>query len=196
MDFEKSKTRENLMRAFAGESQARNRYTFAAEQAREQKLEVVARVFEFTANQELAHAKVFYDALQPSVCHNLTVDGNYPIDLYPDLLGHLRAANHNELQEWEHDYAGFAKIAAEEGFDLISKTFEMIAGIEKTHADRFQRFATLMEQDQLFSSSQEETWMCLNCGQIIHATMAPAQCPVCKHGQDYFIRLPMAPFAG
>lgn len=196
MDFEKSKTRENLMRAFAGESQARNRYTFAAEQAREQKLEVVARVFEFTANQELAHAKVFYDALQPSVSRNLTVDGNYPIDLYPDLLGHLRAANHNELQEWEHDYAGFAKIAAEEGFDLISKTFEMVAGIEKTHADRFQRFATLMEQDQLFSSSQEETWMCLNCGQIIHSTTAPAQCPVCKHGQDFFIRLPMAPFAG
>ena len=196
MDFEKSKTRENLMRAFAGESQARNRYTFAAEQAREQKLEVVARVFEFTANQELAHAKVFYDALQPSVSRNLTVDGNYPVDLYPDLLGHLRAANHNELQEWEHDYAGFAKIAAEEGFDLISKTFEMVAGIEKTHADRFQRFATLMEQDQLFSSPQEETWMCLNCGQIIHSTTAPAQCPVCKHGQDFFIRLPMAPFAG
>lgn len=196
MDFEKSKTRENLMRAFAGESQARNRYTFAAEQAREQKLEVVARVFEFTANQELAHAKVFYDALQPSVSRNLTVDGNYPVDLYPDLLGHLRAANHNELQEWEHDYAGFAKIAAEEGFDLISKTFEMVAGIEKTHADRFQRFATLMEQDQLFSSPQEETWMCHNCGQIIHSTTAPAQCPVCKHGQDFFIRLPMAPFAG
>ena len=196
MDLEKSKTRENLMRAFAGESQARNRYTFAAEQAREQKLEVVARVFEFTADQELAHAKVFYDALQPSVSRNLTVDGNYPIDLYPDLLGHLRAANHNEYQEWEHDYAGFAKIAAEEGFDLISKTFEMIAGIEKTHADRFERFAALMERDQLFSSPQEETWMCLNCGQIVHSTTAPAQCPVCRHGQDFFIRLPMAPFVG
>ena len=196
MDLEKSKTRENLMRAFAGESQARNRYTFAAEQAREQKLEVVARVFEFTADQELAHAKVFYDALQPSVSRNLTVDGNYPIDLYPDLLGHLRAANHNELQEWEHDYAGFAKIAAEEGFDLISKTFVMIAGIEKTHADRFERFAALMERDQLFSSPQEETWMCLNCGQIVHSTTAPAQCPVCRHGQDFFIRLPMAPFVG
>ena len=196
MDLEKSKTRENLMRAFAGESQARNRYTFAAEQAREQKLEVVARVFEFTADQELAHAKVFYDALQPSVSRNLTVDGNYPIDLYPDLLGHLRAANHNELQEWEHDYAGFAKIAAEEGFDLISKTFEMIAGIEKTHADRFERFAALMERDQLFASPQEEMWMCLNCGQIVHSTTAPAQCPVCRHGQDFFIRLPMAPFVG
>ena len=87
-------------------------------------------------------------------------------------MGAVSYTHLNELQEWEHDYAGFAKIAAEEGFDLISKTFEMIAGIEKTHADRFQRFATLMEQDQLFSSSQEETWMCLNCGQIIHATMA------------------------
>lgn len=196
MDFEKSKTRENLMRAFAGESQARNRYTFAAEQAREQKLEVVARVFEFTANQELAHAKVFYDALEPSVSRNLTVDGNYPIDLYPDLLGHLKAARHNELQEWEHDYAGFAGIAAEEGFSLIGKTFEMIAGIEKTHADRFERFAELMEREQLFASEGEETWMCLNCGQIIHSTMAPAQCPVCRHGQDFFIRLPMAPFVG
>ena len=194
MDFEKSKTRENLMRAFAGESQARNRYTFAAEQAREQKLEVVARVFEFTANQELAHAKVFYDALQPSVCSNLTVDGNYPIDLYPDLLGHLRAANHNELQEWEHDYAGFAKIAAEEGFDLISKTFEMIAAVEKTHGDRFGRFADLVENDGLFRSEAGVKWMCLNCGQIIDSTLAPATCPICKHPQGFFIRLGMAPF--
>ncbi len=196
MDFEKSKTRENLMRAFAGESQARNRYTFAASAARKQKLEVVARVFEFTADQERAHAKVFYDALEPSVSRNITVDGNYPIDLGSDVLALLRAANHNELQEWEHDYAGFAKVAGEEGFELIAKTFDMIAAIEKTHADRFQTFATLMEQDRLFSSGgKEETWMCLNCGMIVHSTMAPGSCPVCKHGQDFFIRLPMAPFA-
>jgi rubrerythrin len=196
MDFEQSKTRENLMRAFAGESQARNRYTFAAQFARQKQLEVVARVFEFTADQEKAHAKVFYDALEPSTCRNITVDGNYPIDIYPGVMGYLKAANHNELQEWEHDYAGFAKVADEEGFELISKTFEMIAGIEKTHADRFQTFAQLMERDQLFSSDQEEVWMCLNCGQIIHSTMAPAQCPVCKHGQDFYIRLSMAPFVG
>jgi rubrerythrin len=196
MDFEKSKTRENLMRAFAGESQARNRYTFAAQFARQKQLEVVARVFEFTADQEKAHAKVFYDALEPSACRNITVDGNYPIDIYPGVMGYLKAANHNELQEWEHDYAGFAKVAEEEGFELISKTFEMIAGIEKTHADRFQTFVQLMERDQLFSSDQEEVWMCLNCGQIIHSTMAPAQCPVCKHGQDFYIRLSMAPFVG
>ncbi len=194
MDFEKSKTRENLMRAFAGESQARNRYTFAAAQARKQKLEVVARVFEFTADQERAHAQVFYDELAPSVSRNVAVDGNYPIDLGTDVLALLRAARHNELQEWEHDYAGFARTAEEEGFALIGKLFEEIAGIEKTHADRFQTFAQLMEQNRLFSSEKEETWMCLNCGMIIHATTAPARCPVCKHGQDYFIRLPMAPF--
>jgi rubrerythrin len=196
MDFEQSKTRENLMRAFAGESQARNRYTFAAQVARQKNLEVVARVFEFTADQEKAHAKVFYDALEPSDCRNVTVEGNYPIDIYPGLMGYLKAANHNELQEWEHDYAEFAQVADQEGFQLISKTFEMIAGIEKTHADRFQTFAQLMEEDKLFSSDQEEVWMCLNCGQIIHSTMAPAQCPVCKHGQDFYIRLSMAPFVG
>ena len=194
--FEKSETHRNLLRAFAGESQARNRYTFAAGLAKKQNLQVIEQVFLFTADQERAHAKVFYNYLQSLSGQNIAIDGAYPIDLYPTTLEHLRAAQHNEYQEWEHDYAGFAKIAMEEGFAEIGKTFEMIAGIEKTHADRFQRFATLMEQDQLFSSSQEETWMCLNCGQIIHATMAPAQCPVCKHGQDYFIRLPMAPFAG
>ncbi len=195
MDFEKSKTRENLMRAFAGESQARNRYTFAAGQARKEKLEVVARVFEFTADQERAHAKVFYDELAPTANCNITVDGNYPVDIWPDTLGHLKAANHNELQEWRHDYAGFAQVAKEEGFERIGKLFEMIAGVEKTHADRFEAFAKLLEEDKLFSDSQEVAWMCLNCGQIIHSTNAPAQCPVCKHGQDFFIRLPMAPFA-
>ena len=196
MDFEKSRTRENLMRAFAGESQARNRYTFAAQQARAQQLEVVARVFEFTASQELAHAKVFYDALQPLAGQSITVDGSYPVDQPPDVLGLLRAAEHNELQEWQHDYAGFAQVAQEEGFQVIGKTFEMIAGIEQTHAQRFARFAQLLEAGQLFSAPGEETWMCLNCGQIVHATMAPAQCPVCRHGQDFFIRLPMAPYVG
>jgi len=195
MDFEKSRTRENLMRAFAGESQARNRYTFAAAQARKENLEVVARVFEFTASQEQAHAKVYYDALEPAARQNITVDGSYPVDICPSTLELLKSANHNELQEWEHDYAGFAKVAGEEGFELIAKTFEMIAGIEKTHAGRFETFAKLIEQDQLFSSGKEETWMCLNCGMIIHSTTAPALCPVCRHGQDFFIRLPMAPFA-
>lgn len=194
MEFDMSCTQENLMRAFAGESQARNRYTFAAGVARKQGLEVIARVFEFTAAQELAHAKVFYQYLEPSLCRNLTVNGNYPIDIYPDVLGHLKAAAHNERQEWEQDYTEFAREAEEEGFAVISKAFEMIAGIEKTHAERFERFAELVEEERLFTSGKEEAWMCLNCGQIIHSTVAPAECYVCRHGQGFFVRLSMAPF--
>lgn len=197
MDFMESRTRENLMRAFAGESQARNRYTFAASAARKEKLEVVARVFEFTADQERAHAKVFYDLLLPSAGANITIDGNYPIDLSDKTVDLLKAARHNEYQEFEHDYAAFAQIAHDEGFDLIGGQFELIAQIEKTHGDRFGLFAGLLEQGALFGREDQETlWMCLNCGEIIRASLAPQACPVCRHGQDYFIRLDMAPFTG
>lgn len=98
VDFQHSKTRENLMRAFAGESQARNRYTMAAGISRKGNLEVVARVFEFTAEQERAHAKVFYDFLQNCSGQNIQIDGTYPVDIFPDALQHLRAAQHNEYQ--------------------------------------------------------------------------------------------------
>ena len=197
VEFMESRTRENLMRSFAGESQARNRYTFAASAARKEKLEVVARVFEFTADQERAHAKVFYDLLLPSAGANIAIDGNYPIDLSDKTLDLLKAAQHNEYQEFEHDYAAFAETAHKEGFDLIGGQFELIAQIEKTHGDRFGLFAGLLEQRALFGREDQETlWMCLNCGEIIRASLAPQACPVCRHGQDYFIRLDMAPFTG
>ena len=195
VDFMESKTRENLMRAFAGESQARNRYTFAASAARQEKLEVVARVFEFTASQEQAHAKVFYDLLSPGAGKNIAIDGNYPVDISDKTLDLLRAAQHNEYEEHEHDYAAFAEIAHREGFDLIGGQFELIAQIEKTHGDRFGRFADLLEQGKLFGQDGQQTvWMCLNCGEIITASLAPQVCPVCRHGQDYFIRLDLAPY--
>lgn len=193
-DFLKSRTKENLMRAFAGESQARNRYGFAAGQARREGLEAVARMFEFTAEQERAHAKVFYDFLKPAAGEQITVDGTYPADHFETTLGHLRAAQHNEYQEWEHDYALFSKIAYEEGFEVIGKSFSMIAGVEKTHGDRFGRFADYLENGTLFLNTGETAWMCLNCGQIIHASAAPGECPVCRHGQGYFVRLEMAPY--
>ncbi len=196
VDFMKSKTRENLMRSFAGESQARNRYTIAASAARKEKLEVVARVFEFTADQEKAHAKVFYDLLLPSAGQNIAIDGNYPIDLSDKTVDLLKAARHNEYEEFEHDYAAFAEIAHREGFDLIGGQFELIAKIEKTHGDRFGQFADWLEQGRLFGGDNNQTvWMCLNCGEIITASMAPQVCPVCRHGQDYFIRLDLAPYA-
>ena len=195
VDFMKSKTRENLMRSFAGESQARNRYTMAASAARKEKLEVVARVFEFTADQERAHAKVFYDLLLPSAGKNIAIDGNYPIDLSDKTVDLLKAARHNEYQEFEHDYAEFAKTAHSEGFDLIGGQLELIAQIEKTHGDRFGLFADLLEQGKLFGEDNHQTvWMCLNCGEIVTSSLAPQTCPVCRHGQDFFIRLDMAPY--
>lgn len=195
VDFMQSKTRENLMRSFAGESQARNRYTIAASAARKEKLEVVARVFEFTADQERAHAKVFYDLLLPSAGKNIAIDGNYPIDLSDKTVDLLKAAQHNEYEEFEHDYAAFAEIAHREGFDLIGGQFELIAQIEKTHGDRFGLFADLLEQGKLFGEDNSQTvWMCLNCGEIVTSSLAPQTCPVCRHGQDFFIRLDMAPY--
>ena len=195
LDFMDSRTRENLMRAFAGESQARNRYTMAASAARKEKLEAVARVFEFTADQERAHAKVFYDLLLPSAGQNIAIDGNYPIDLSDKTLDLLKAARHNEYEEFEHDYAAFAEIAHREGFDLIGGQFELIAQIEKTHGDRFGLLAELLEKGTLFGEdNHQEVWMCLNCGEIITASLAPQVCPVCRHGQGYYVRLDMAPY--
>lgn len=194
VSFETSETRLNLMRAFAGESQARNRYTYAAGLAKRKNLEVLQQVFLFTADQEKAHGKVFYDLLLPVAGETLKVDGGYPVDLYGDILDNLKAAQHNEEEEHDTVYSTFSRIAAQEGFDSIAHTFSMIAGVEKTHAQRFEYFAQLVAEDKLFVSEVETGWMCLNCGQIIHSTVAPALCPVCKHGQGFFIRLELAPY--
>ena len=192
--FEQSQTRVNLMRAFAGESQARNRYTFAAGLAKRKNLEVLQGVFLFTAGQEEQHAKLFYHQMEKLSGTTVQIDGTYPVDIFPDILEHLRAAQHNEYQEYEHDYARFAQVAKEEGFAEISHLFSGIAAIEQTHGDRFGRFADLMEAGKLFVSEVECKWMCLNCGQIVTSTMAPAVCPICKHPQGFFVRWEMAPY--
>ena len=193
-DFAQSETRLNLMRAFAGESQARNRYTFAAGLARRKNLYGLESVFTFTADQGMIArcSTTCWSRCPVRTFRNGRV--TYPIGFVPDILDHLRSAQHNEYQEWDHDYAGFSRTAQEEGFPEIAHIFSMIAGIEKTHGDRFGKFAELLEQDKLFVSDVQVKWMCLNCGQIIDATMAPAVCPVCKHPQGYFIRWEMAPF--
>ena len=192
--FEQSQTRVNLMRAFAGESQARNRYTFAAGLAKRKNLEVLQGVFLFTAGQEEQHAKLFYHQMEKLSGTTVQIDGTYPVDIFPDILEHLRAAQHNEYQEYEHDYAQFAQVAKEGGFAEISHLFSGIAAIEQTHGDRFGRFADLMEAGKLFVSEVECKWMCLNCGHIVTSTMAPAVCPICKHPQGFFVRWEMAPY--
>lgn len=194
--FEKSETRLNLMRAFAGESQARNRYTYAASLAKKKGLEVIEQVFLFTAQQEKAHGKIFYDALEPLKGQTLHVDGGYPVDLSGDMLETLKAAQHNEEEEHGVVYPSFAQIAKQEGFEALSHAFTQIGNIEKSHALRFGYFAKLLEENKLFVSEVETGWMCLNCGHILHSTFAPAMCPVCKHGQGFFVRVELAPWTG
>ena len=140
IDFQHSETRENLMRAFAGESQARNRYTFAAAEAKRQKLPVLERLFIFTANQEKEHAEIFYNHLKPLAGTTIEIDGGYPIDLYPTMEEILKAAQHNEYEENDPIYKAFGDKAAEEGFPAIASSFYGIAAIEKIHGDRFGTF--------------------------------------------------------
>lgn len=192
--FKESQTKDNLMRAFAGESQARNRYIFAASQAKKKGLHVVAGVFTFTADQEKEHAEIYYNLLSELSGTNIRVDGNYPVDIFDDVSQLLRAAQHNEYEEYNHEYANFAKIAREEGFVKAAAAFHMIAAIEKTHGDRFGRYAEMLEQNKLFAAEAETKWMCLNCGHVHTGTQAPGVCPVCDHKQGYFIRLDAAPF--
>lgn len=193
--FTESETRLNLMRAFAGESQARNRYTFAASLAKKKGLEVLEKVFLFTADQERAHGKIFYEFLEPVKGQTIQVDGGYPVDLSDDLLDVLNAARHNEEEESGVVYPAFAKTATQEGFEAIARSFTMIAKIEQWHARRFARFARLLEENNLFVSEVETGWMCLNCGHVFHSTWAPGMCPVCKHGQGFFVRVELAPWS-
>ncbi len=192
--FDQSVTHLNLMRAFAGESQARNRYTFAAEQADAQGLRVIGDTFRFTAGQEKEHAEIFLKLLSELNRQNITVDGAYPVNLDLNALDQLRAARHNENEEGESVYPAFAAKAREEGFSLIGDIFAQIAAIERTHAQRFGRFANALSANALFSAPQPVAWLCLNCGHIHFGASAPAVCPVCQHEQGFFIRESLVPF--
>ena len=194
VDFKNSETKVNLMKAFAGESQARNRYTIAAQEAREKKYYAIGEVFLFTADQERAHAKRFYDLLKNLNGETIDIEGSYPVDYDDSITGLLRAAQHNEMEEADDVYMAFGEKAKEEGFPQIAASFELIAEIEKYHGDRFGKLAKLMEKKELFICQVEVGWMCLNCGYIAHGTIAPQQCPVCQKEQGYFIRLGLAPF--
>ena len=194
VNLAESQTALNLMRAFAGESQARNRYTFAAQQAKAENLPVIEMVFKFTADQEKEHAEVFYDFLKDMTGKTIQIDGSYPVNIYGKTLDYLRSAQHNEFEEFDPVYPDFGKIAAEEGFKQIGIKFNEIAKIEKVHGDRFGMLADWLEQGKLFVSDVEEEWMCLNCGYIHKSSEAPKSCPVCNHPQGYFIRLALAPY--
>lgn len=192
--FQSSQTCINLMRAFAGESQARNRYTFAAGQAKQQQLHVIEAVFKFTADQEKEHAALFYGELASLSGETIAIDGTYPVNGSKELLTLLQDARHNEFEEHDPVYPGFAKIAAEEGYQKVANLFSMIAKIERTHGERFGMFADMLEQNRLFAEEKPTRWLCLNCGHIHEGTEAPRVCPVCAHAQGYFVRQTLAPY--
>lgn len=194
MDIASSETKLNLMRAFAGESQARNRYTFAAGKASEQNLYVIEAVFKYTAAQEKAHAEVFMGFLKSMDGQTVEFSGDYPVETTDSILRLLKNAEHNETEEHDVVYSSFAETAENEGFDAIASTFRRIAEIEKSHSERFKHFAVLLENNRLFASDVEEKWICLNCGYEYEGRNAPKICPVCSHEQGYFIRLAYSPY--
>ena len=180
------------MRAFAGESQARNRYTVAAERAEEEGMLTIADVFLYTADQERAHAERFYELLKGLSGETVHIDGSYPIDQQDSLEGLLRAAEHNEHEEYADVYQAFGDTAKEEGFHEAASAFYQIAEIEHIHEKRFGELAEMLETNTYYNSDNVSKWMCTNCGYIHEGQLAPKVCPVCRHEQGYFIPYTLA----
>ena len=172
MELKGSKTEANLMAAFAGESQARNKYTYYASKAKKDGYEQIAAIFEETANNEKEHAKLWFKEL-----HNGEV---------PTTAENLLDAAEGENYEWTDMYAEFAKVAREEGFDRIANLFEGVAAIEKEHEERYRKLLKNVEDKLVFSKEGEAIWICRNCGHIVVGKEAPKVCPVCAHPQAYF----------
>lgn len=170
MELKGSKTEKNLETAFAGESQARNKYTYFASVARKEGYEQIAELFEETANNEKEHAKMWFK--------HLGGIGN--------TAANLKAAADGENYEWTDMYAGFAKTAREEGFEAIAKQFEGVALIEKHHEERYRKLLKNVEDKVVFSKDGDAIWQCRNCGHIVVGKEAPKVCPVCAHPQSYF----------
>lgn len=168
-----SKTEQNLLAAFAGESQARNKYSYYASAAKKEGLNQIAAIFEETANNEKEHAKIWFKLLH---------DGKVP-----DTMTNLADAAAGENYEWTDMYAGFAKTAHEEGFEKIAALFEMVGKIEKEHEERYRKLAKSIEEGVVFARETEQVWVCSNCGHIHIGKEAPKTCPVCAHPQGYFV---------
>ncbi|MBE6124023.1 MAG: rubrerythrin family protein [Erysipelotrichaceae bacterium] len=171
MELKGSKTEKNLMAAFAGESQARNKYTFYASKAKKEGYVQIAKFFEETAGNEKEHAEIWYKLLNDGI---------------GDTMHNLKDAAAGENYEWTEMYADFAKTAKEEGFDKIAYLFEAVGKIEKEHEERYLALLKNIEEGTVFARRTKEVWICTNCGHIHVGNEAPKMCPVCDHAQAYF----------
>jgi rubrerythrin len=183
MELKGSRTEQNLLIAFAGESQARNRYTFFASQARNDGLIQVAAIFEETAHQEKEHAKRFFKYLQGG---EVRIQCAFPAGIVGTTAENLLAAANGEHEEWSMLYPSFAATAREEGFNAIGIILEKIAVAEKQHERRYRGLLENIQNDRVFKRSQSVKWRCLNCGYVHEGPEAPAACPACAHPQAYF----------
>ena len=178
-----TKTEQNLLKSFAGESQARMRYNYFAEQARKEGLEQIADLFEETAVNEREHAKQFFSFLEG---HPLEITATYPAGKIGTTLENLKAAAEGENEEWTELYPEFAKVAEEEGFKKVAVLFKNIAKVEKAHEERYAVLHKNLQEGKVFEKEEKVTWKCQKCGYLHESNKAPKNCPICKHPQAYF----------
>ena len=178
-----TKTEKNLLAAFAGESQARNRYTYFASAAKKEGLEQISRIFLETAENEKEHAKIFFKHLEGG---DVEIMAAYPAGVIGNTKGNLEAAAAGENMEWTTLYANFAKIAREEGFLDVAISFEQISKVEKFHESRYRKLIANIAGNEVFKKKETKKWHCINCGYVHEGPEAPKECPACKHPQAYY----------
>ncbi len=178
-----TETEKNLLRAFAGESQARSRYTFFASAAKKEGYEQISAVFLETAEQEKEHAKRFFKFLEGGM---LEIDGTFPAGIIGTTEQNLRAAAEGEHEEWDVLYKNWADVAEKEGFEAIAVVFRNIAKVEKEHETRYRTLLARVEADGVFSRPEPIDWQCRNCGYVHTGAEAPESCPACAHPKAYF----------
>jgi rubrerythrin len=178
-----TKTEQNLLKAFAGESQARNRYTYFASVAKKAGFEQIANIFIETAENEKEHAKVFFKHLEGG---EVEITATYPAGAIKDTRANLEAAAEGENMEWTVLYSNFAKIANDEGFPEVARSFEQVAKVERFHETRYRKLISNLVNNEVFKKKVDIKWHCTNCGYVFEGDQAPKECPACKHPQAFF----------
>lgn len=178
-----TETEKNLLKAFAGESQARNRYTYFASAARKEGFEQIANIFLETAENEKEHAKVFFKHLEGG---DVEITATYPAGAIKDTKTNLEEAAAGENMEWTTLYQDFSKTAQDEGFPEVARSFEQIAKVEKFHESRYRRLINNVANKEVFKKKAAVKWHCINCGYVMESGEAPKECPACKHPQSFY----------
>ena len=186
MELRGSKTEKNLLKSFAGESQARNRYTYFASVAKKEGYEQISGIFTETADNEKEHAKVFFKHLKESLGEAVKITAEYPAGMIGTTEENLLAAAQGEKLEWGTLYPDFEKVAREEGFEDIADSFKEIAEVEEKHERRYRKLLENVKKKRVFKRDDTTKWKCRNCGYVHVGKEAPETCPACKHPQSYY----------